>query len=222
MAVEKQPKQRTHMNDFQKPIDRKNHPSIEQPQAIPPIEKDKQEKDEELGEKWKETTGRPFVFATMFSYLKKLISSFTGKGKSVFMFDQQKFIDDLLSFRNLLILLCNEDHSHDPHFLEQMSELWHILMHDCNPIDPVERKNLAIPDKLNIFINTIASFPPGEDHSLGYYLSEHAGSEWIPFPFMNLLQKLHEEHQIQAEQSILSSWLILLNSILEEMNVKID
>lgn len=211
------------MSDFQKPINRPDSHHIEQPHAIPPIEKDKKEKDEEQGEKWKEATGRPFVFASIFSYLKKLITTFSGKGRTLALaFDQQKFVDDLIAFRSLLVLLCNDDRSHEPHYLEQMSELWHNLIHDCNPIDPVERKNLGIPAKVKIFIDTIANFPPGEDHSLGYYLSEHAGSEWIPFPFMNLLQKLHEEHEIQQDQSILYSWVIMLNKILEEMNIKID
>ncbi len=221
-ALEGIPKpQARYMSDFQKPVQRSDTSHIEQPSAIPPIEKDKKKEDMPPNDAWKDAVNRPFLFATLFSHLKKLIAAFSGKNRSLaFGPTQQKLINDLLEFYRLLVVLSHEDHSHDPQYLEQMSELWHTLIHDCNPIDPSERKNLESYSLIKNLINSISSYPPQEDHSLGYYLTEHAGSEWIPFPFMKLLQKLHEEHQNQPMTSFLTGWIRQCEDIFEDLGIQ--
>jgi hypothetical protein len=196
------------MGNFDKFVNPRE-PSPYEKIIVNPIEKDKKERQEPYtGLKG---TTRPQVFATLLSYFKKVLSTLSFKGKEGLIFlDEEHLLEHVRAFRELLMILSTEDQSHNPNYTQQLSTLWHNLLDDCNSLSA----SSATLDKIRFFITQIQNYPPGADHSLGYYFTEYAGKEWIPFPFMELLQHLHDQNKADREHSILSNWVALLTDIL--------
>lgn len=201
------------MGDLDKNIYRKEEPSPYEKIIVSPIEKDRKEKESFTDLK---NATRSQIYATLVSYFKKLLSAFSPKGKGQpLVFDLQRLVDHIADFRQHLISLSQEDQSHNPDFTQQLSELWHNLLDDCNSLSLSVEAFSEIISKVKFFISQVQNFPPGADHTLGYYFTEYAGKEWIPFPFMELLQNLHEEYNASPVISVLNNWLSLLREILE-------
>jgi hypothetical protein len=204
------------MGDLDKNIRRKEDPSPYEKIIVNPIEKDRREKEESYTGLKNST--RFQALATLVAYFKKILTTFASKGKGqIYVYDQQHLIDDVLAFRQLLIVLARDDQSHNPDFTQQLSELWHNLLDDCNSLSISQAAPSEIVDKVNFFLLQLKNFPPGADHTLGYYFSEYAGKDWIPFPFMELLQSLHEEYNASPPISVLQNWSSLLNAILGQI-----
>ncbi len=200
------------MNDFQKSINRKEPSDYEQIK-VNAIEKDKKEK--EAPYTGPPTAPKPFLFAALVAQFKKFLETFSSKGSTaITLFDQQQMLEDVISFRELLQILSKEDQSHNPEFAQQLSELWHNFLDDCNSILSDESNPPEALVKLKSFVTVISHFPPGEDHTLGFYFTEYAGKEWIPFPFMEILQNLHAGYKENSTQSALSAWIDRLSDIL--------
>ena len=221
MYPDKQPKfNRLKMSSFQNPIHRSDDGGIEKPQAISPIEKDKKEnKDytEKSDEPWEYEQGRSALITALLSTVKKIINEIeTSDAAGIENPDLLK--KDLDAIRSLLQSLSHNDESHNAEFLFNLSELWHGLLSDFGNIATPSKDNLSIAHKINALTTDILDFPPNEDHSLGYYLTEHAGKEWIPFPLMDLLQNLHRQHQKNPETSKLSDWIISLSNIIDDLD----
>jgi hypothetical protein len=199
------------MGDLDKNIYRKDEPSPYEKIIINPIEKDKKEKESYTGLKG---ATRSQIYATLVSYFKQFLSAFSkGKGQPI-LFNLQQLFDNIVAFRRLLVTLSAEDQSHNPNFTQKLSELWHNLLDDCNSLSLSTEASSEIVTKVKFFISQVQNFPPGADHTLGYYFSEYAGKDWIPFPFMEMLQQLHEEFTASPVISVLSNWISLLNEIL--------
>lgn len=213
------------MNDFQKPIQRNDKNPIEQPQAVPPIEKDKKqgrdEGDYPYNDLEKEET-RSFLIATLFSTIKKIINKIGNSNVSDAISNPAKLKKDLKALRDLLLILCHNDQSHNSDYLYNLSELWHGLLSDFSNIDVADRNNIPLAGKINDLTADILHYPTDEDHSLGYYLTEHAGREWIPFPLMNLLQDLYKQHQKKPIDSKLTYWASQLNDIISDLDAMPD
>ncbi|MFZ4674054.1 MAG: hypothetical protein ACOYL1_06905 [Chlamydiia bacterium] len=98
----------------------------------------------------------------------------------------QKVIDALKQFIAIFSELQDQDLSADWRYCEKLSKSW------SDVVKSVE--NATFPSSsLNTLITEINEHPEKGDHTLGYYLSQHAGEQWIPFPFMEILRKLHED-----------------------------
>lgn len=203
------------MGDLDKNIHRKEEPSPYEKIIVNPIERDKQRKDE--GYTGLKNSTRAQVFATLASYFKKVLSTFSTKGQSQeLVYDQKRLINNALAFKKLLMTLAKEDQSHNPDFTEQLSQLWHNLLDDCNSSSALAGAPIDILEKTKFFISQIQNFPPGADHTLGFYFTGYAGKDWIPFPFMELLQDLHNEYQASPVISVLQNWISLLDDILSD------
>lgn len=207
------------MNDFQKPVNRNDQRPIEQPQAIPPIEKDKKGGGEEQypSDEWEGEEARTFLITTLFSTIKKLLYKI-GNSSSPDLPHPIQLKQDLQKLRDLFTVLTYDDQSHNSDYLYSLSELWHGLLTDFSSIDISAKKSMPIAKKINNITAEILQYPPAEDHSLGYYLTEHAGREWIPFPLMNLLQDLYKQHQKKPENSKLSLWISLINDVIIDLD----
>lgn len=208
------------MNDFQKPIQRIEKSPIEQPHEISPIEKDKKREDDEggypSGDDDKEKT-RLYLIATLFSTIKKMIGKIEISNISDIIPDPAKLKKDLKALREMFLTLCHNDQSHDSEYLYNLSELWHGLLSDFSNIDIADRDHIPIAGKINDFTSEVLHYPPDEAYSLGYYLTEHAGREWIPFPLMDLLQDLYKQHQKMPASSKLVYWTTKLSDIIEDL-----
>lgn len=154
----------------------------------------------------------PNPSSILVSFLKKFTMHFSFKNK----ISTTALKQDLLELKQLFILLSIEDLSHQLEFIQKLSLLWHKIIEDCNPISLSLSKGSDFLKKAADFIQIINHFPVNEDHSLGYYLQEHVGEKWVPFPFMELLQGLHEEYQIQSK-SHLADWIKILSLIIDEL-----
>jgi hypothetical protein len=199
------------MSDLDKNVYRKEDPSPYEKIVVNPIEKDRKEK-----EPFSSFQGasRSQIFATLASLFKKFLTSFTSQGKGRPLFDLQHLSRTIKAFREQLVILSLEDQSHNPDFTQALSELWHNLLDDCNSLS-LANDSSEVVTKLKFFIAQVQHFPPSADHSLGYYFTEYAGKDWIPFPFMELLQNLHEEYNASPVISVLNQWILLLNEILD-------
>lgn len=156
-----------------------------------------------------------FHFAAALFGLKKFIGEFreSSKMRSASL-NKQKTLEDLAAFKTVLEELGREDKSHDPEFTQRLSLLWQNLYENCSGLEDKISHLDALAARIMNFVRQITQFPPGEDHTLGYYLTEHAGQEWIPFPFMNLLAELHEGYLTSPDTSQLSLWIKELAEIL--------
>ena len=207
------------MSDLDKNIHRKDGPAPFEKIIVNPIEKERREKDR--GYSSLHNSSRAQVLATLASYFKKILTAFGSKGKfPAHLFDQKQLIENVLAFRELLLLLAKEDLSHNPDFTQQLGQLWHNLMDDCNSLELPQGSPFEAGNKLKFFITQVQNFPPGADHTLGYYFTEYAGNDWIPFPFMELLQGLHQEYNASPPISVLQNWISLLNDILSSVGMK--
>ncbi|MBU6148588.1 MAG: hypothetical protein KGQ54_00140 [Verrucomicrobia bacterium] len=103
----------------------------------------------------------------------------------------QKVIDSLKEFLAIFKQLEATDLSADWRFSEKLSRAWLKIK--------LSIEESSFPTgTLNEMIEAFDHFPEKGDHSLGYYLSLHAGEQWIPFPFMEILRNLHEnKNEIQ-------------------------
>lgn len=120
--------------------------------------------------------------------------------------------DNLLLFKAAMETMMREDRSQDSAFLKRLSNLWQqALEHGAE----LQTKS-SLGKKLKAFIKDIESYPESEEHTFGYYLNEFAGQNWLPFPYIEMIQKLHREHVLAPSDSLLSKWAHMLHKILVE------
>jgi len=200
------------MGDLNKNVYRKEEPSPYGPIITNPSEKDKREKEESY--KNLKNATKIQIFAGLLSYFKNILDSFSSKKQTSHLFNEEHLLRNVLTFQELLLLLAQEDQSHNPYFGEELSKIWHHIVDDCNAVSDSHSPTI---EKLKFFISQVQHFPTGADHTLGYYFDEYAGKQWIPFPFMELLEGLHQEFQASPVISSLQGWIHLLGEILSSV-----
>lgn len=159
--------------------------------------------------------GKQILLATFFSYLKKMFDTFSPSKQLVSkVVDQQKIIENLLHFKKLLVKLSAEDLSQSAAFAAELSKSWCTLLEDFDTIEIMERKNLKEVASFREMMNTMKNYPPDSEHRLGYYLVQQAGTDWLPFPFIEMLNKLH------TESSTLSSWFKQIDAVIANLSIQ--
>lgn len=118
-------------------------------------------------------------------------------------------LDHLIMFKAAIETLKIEDRSQDPGFLNKLADIWHQLLDDSFRF----RRQTPLAIKMRAFIKGLQHYPEHHEHSLGYYLTEYAGQKWLPFPYMEMLLKLHVLHKKDPQGGPLSSW----SNAIEEM-----
>ena len=161
---------------------------------------------------------KKILLATFFSYLKKMFDTFSPSkkfaGKIV---DQQSIVENLQKLKNLLEKLGKKNLSASSDFAIQLSDLWICIVDDFDNIEILERKNLQEVASFREMMDQIKNFPPDSEHRFGYYLLEHAGKDWLPFPFIEILEKLHKEHVTDSKTSNLTSWLKKIDGVITNL-----
>jgi hypothetical protein len=180
------------------------------------IQEDKKEK-----EKYRQIPSdeeKAVLLATFFSYLKKMFDTFSPSkkiaGKVV---DLQSVIEHLEELKKKFAELSEQDLSNSPPFATALSKVWCKLFEDYDNIAILFRKRLAEVATFRELMDAIKHFPPESDHRLGYYLLENAGEDWLPFPFIEMLKQLHEEHIQEPNTSTLSSWQKQISTVIKEL-----
>lgn len=179
------------------------------------IEKARLEKEEAKAKELKKRSRAGyFIWIQMLLFLKKLAGAFAST-KPKEELKEKAMVADLEKLKGAFEKLKTVDFSQDVPYLNFLSQTWHNFLDDAATI----KKDEPFFAKLEEFIEQVQEYPHGQEHSLGYYLAEFAGSEWLPFPFMELLARLHEEHTSVPEVSHLKRWTELLKSLIEEIKV---
>lgn len=171
------------------------------------IEKDKREKTD-WGQGAKDVEqGNLTLGAHLILLLHKILDWFQPKAAI------EEIAKNLLAFKLILGILKIEDRSQDTSFLIHLSTVWHQLLDDLHKLgkaDPLAKRYAS-------FIEAIEAYPDKSEHSLGYYLMEYKGQAWLPFPFMELLQKIHLDHQKNPHESYLTRWTHEIESLISSL-----
>jgi hypothetical protein len=70
-------------------------------------------------------------------------------------------------------------------------------------------------------MDTIKNYPPDSDHHFGYYLLQQAGKDWLPFPFIEMLETLHTEHKENPKENTLSTWINRIDGLLKNLRANL-
>jgi hypothetical protein len=132
------------------------------------------------------------------------------------IFSEKEILETLKEIKILFTNLEEENLSENLKFVEELSFKWHkILDFVAHNLKTKDDGNISINlrDKLKLLIKEIHSYPEGRDHTLGIYLTENLGQNWLPFPFMQILYTLHEESVLNSKNSKLSKWIKKIEEI---------
>lgn len=97
-----------------------------------------------------------------------------------------------------LEMLKTSDQNENPHFIEELSIAYLTL----SSIPPGSR--------FDAFLQAANAYPQGDAHSFAFYLANHAGDTWLPFPFLEILRKLHQGYILRKKNSELQRLIDLL------------
>lgn len=123
------------------------------------------------------------------------------------------------SFKDLRILfqeLEERDVSMELDYLLRLSRCWMSVEHAIKGLqEHPNAANLAIRGYVHELLEEIESCSKGQEYPLIHYLKEHAGTSWVPFPFMHILRTLHEEYHAGKPENELKRWLMLVDAVLD-------
>jgi hypothetical protein len=150
-----------------------------------------------------EETPLPFeekksVFAFLIlNWIKKIMNFFSSYSK------KKEETSNLRTYSNTLKesfeRLGKENLSEDSNFLITLSNSWK------NFIDSYEREYLQKQQhnpNVEQIISEVNNYLGGQEFSLGYYLLKYRHGGWHPFPFINILNHLHNEYKESISSKI--------------------
>lgn len=117
--------------------------------------------------------------------------------------------ENLFRLKTAFEALKIEDRNQDVPFLNNLSDIWHRLLEDSLQYQRSDPVYVAFQN----FLEDIQTYPPEEEHSFGYYLTEYTGQQWLPFPYMDLIHRIHSDYQNHPKSSALERWTRQLNEI---------
>lgn len=119
----------------------------------------------------------------------------------------------LASLKKSLDDLYKWDHSQNIDFVQRLTDSWNDLIHVLSNIKWAERKDAVVISAMSALMAAIGSYPLGEEHSLGFYLSRFAGEKWLPFPFIELLSSLH------TNKKLLQEWICMIDALVSHLAI---
>jgi hypothetical protein len=162
-------------------------------------------------------------------YKNRTLSSKTLTKLSLFLKLQEKIEKFLYGHDNILLqknlftclrilkleldALSKKNVSQEYQFSEELSKNWHAILDFINQHNNHLDQELYI-HQLKKFIESVHSYPKNSDHTLGYYLTKFIGKDWLPFPFMEILEALHEDAMLNKDKSILAIWIKEIEEII--------
>jgi len=192
------------VDDFKRGIDSRP-PNIYENMKTEKVS-DKHQKDEEELKRQKELDLAKGAFLMLVNtYLLRLKSVLSKSGKT-----KQSVLKDLKELKKSLEKLTKENASQNIDYLEHLSNVWMEFLDDFAAFS---KDNKILYAKIKSFVDDVMAYPKKTEFSLGYYLSEFAGFEWIPFPYMEILQNLFLQYQKFPKDSILQEWIAKIDGI---------
>ncbi len=150
------------------------------------------------------------LLAHFFKILQKKIDAIFSRigGMPTQSFGAKK---TLRALKTCLEILKLEDRSQDVNFLNELALNWNFALEESL------QWNEEAATLFKIFAKKILHYPENQTHTFGYYLTEHAGQKWVPFPYMELVQKIHYEHEKNPSSSSLTEWTRLLDDTMKTL-----
>ena len=181
------------------------------------IEKDKKTKEELLLKEATKKKPEVILFAgNILHAIKALnfLATIRAKTGAHLIDSVEQLIKVLDELKKTLRQLTLEDVSYDSDFVQHFSDAWHALLNGSNTLEWWNKKTEE-KKRIKKIIDNIRLYPPKEEYTLGFYLIEFTGKDWLPFPFMHLLHNLHEEYGTLKEKSQLALWISEIDSIIK-------
>lgn len=204
------------VDEFNKPI-QPIGPKDREKIYVSPVEADKLEH-EGVSYQQIEERKKQGVAAFVVVFFKKILNAIRkadlNRGPRTIHRSGDSLVLDLEELKVLLLQLKERDQSENPKFAIRLSERWCSLMQHAELAQGGQLKSSIHLQKLEKLLNQIGLYPFHGDHLLGYYLKQHAGKDWLPFPFMEILRKLHKDFYSRPELSDLQEWLNEIDSLL--------
>lgn len=145
---------------------------------------------------------KPHLAAQILALLKNAVDALLNFGKKRVVAEKASPQEHLFLLKTALDTLKKEDRSQDVLFLNQLSDVWHRVLEDS--LGFLRSDPYYEPFKL--FLDELQNYPPGDEHSFAYYLTEYTGQAWLPFPYMDLIHHLHNDYQNHPKESALERW----------------
>ncbi|GAB4186109.1 MAG: hypothetical protein Tsb0015_03680 [Simkaniaceae bacterium] len=191
---------------------------------IPPIEEEKRIK--EKFQKEQEQKGKDsfnLFHASSILLIKKLIEFFEKRqsSSSNILEVKIKLLEIFSKIKELLVQMKDSDQSQNSEFIQKLSDAWNDLCILNETLEGSKNKENIPQKEINNFITTFDNYPPDIDHSLGFYLLHHAGKDWLPFPFMEILKKIHLEFLQDEKHSHLMQWIGGIDRIIQFLSSEI-
>ncbi|MCH9614403.1 MAG: hypothetical protein SP1CHLAM54_16380 [Chlamydiia bacterium] len=180
---------------------------------IPPMDEDKKVTEDQQHIKaplGKEKQGL-FTWAAFIGSIKSFISKVSFRADSqtsqAAVISRDPLTTYLIEFKELLNLLRDCDHSEDIPFSQKLSHNWHHILEESQRVKLGKSESSVDNERLEMLVTEIQFYPPNEEHNLGYYLLEYAGEDWYPFPYMELIRRIHKDYIDAPNSSLLNTWL---------------
>ncbi len=151
------------------------------------------------------------VFALIAKFLKQVEDH---QEELKFLSQSESILYHLKQFKITIDQLKEEDLSQELSFALRLSKSWNAIT-DYIILMPKSKKNHSFFLEGSLLIESINLYPQEEEHTLGFYLSHYAGQDWLPFPFMKMIQQLHEEQASNPASSHLEIWSNSLARLIE-------
>jgi len=122
--------------------------------------------------------------------------------------------ENFLNLKTFFETMQSENRSQDLDFLNGLSKSWNKAIEESLNLHE------AAGHQFKALVKKILHYPENQSHTLGYYLTEYAGQKWVPFPYMELIAKIHSEHEKNPSSSPLTEWVLQLNEVISLLNEK--
>lgn len=196
------------MGSYQNPV---TPPDPYERYRIESVEREREERERRSGGGGDEPPEEKWRFAAYFLKLVHRITTLLLESpeKEVSL-SEKGSVESLRSLKAAFEILKREDRSEDIQFLNHLSKLWQQVLEDALSF----KRDSDLSARYKMLIKKIQRFPEDQVHTFGYYLSEYAGQKWIPFPYMEMIQKIHSEHEKNPDMSALTEWTAMIDRLL--------
>lgn len=125
----------------------------------------------------------------------------------------QSVLGSLKGFLELLEKLKRENYASQINDALLLSKHWHNINDYFSLLPKAARKGQFFQEG-SLWLQSLNLFPTDEDKSFGFYLKNLSGDKWLPFPYMKIITRLHEEYHQEGRDSHLEIWAETLKRII--------
>lgn len=125
----------------------------------------------------------------------------------------------LKGFLELLLKLQRENYASKIDAALMLSKHWHAINDYFALLPKAARKGLFYQEG-SLWLQSLNLFPTDEDKSFGFYLKNLSGDKWLPFPYMKIITRLHDEYHKEGKDSHLEIWSKTLEHLIELLSTR--